>query len=220
MHGAARKQNFEDAAALRNHIQNLRYMLQKQYDPMMYITGNTGVENIYEKELGSLRQTLLPYIPNLMALHRIECIDISNTGGNQATGSLVVLTDGHKDTSQYKRFRIRMENAPNDVAMIAEVVTRRFAHPEWGTPDLFIVDGGKPQVKAATNVISTIPIIGLAKRFEEIVVPQGSEWKIIRIPYTSPALHVLERIRDEAHRFAITYHRLLRKKAFGTIEAA
>lgn len=219
MQHAAKENKFEDAAAIRNHIQNLRYMMQKQYDPMLYMSSDTGVEDIYQKELEALRHTLLPYIPKLRQLHRIECIDISNTSGKQATGSLVVLTDGHKDTNQYKRFRIRRENSPNDVAMISEVVTRRFSHPEWGTPDLFIVDGGKPQVNAATNVMSTIPIIGLAKRFEEIIVPQGSGWKIIRITYTSPALHVLQRIRDEAHRFAISYHRLLRKKAFGTIEA-
>ncbi len=217
MRAASSNQKFEDALALRNHIQNLRYMMQKQYDPMVYMTGDTGVEDIYRTELDSLRSILLPYIPQLHQLHRIECIDISNTGGMQATGSLVVLTEGRKDTGEYKRFRIRRVHAPNDIAMISEVVTRRFAHPEWGTPDLFIVDGGKGQVRAATTVIPTVPIVGLAKRFEEIIVPIGSGWKIIRISYTSAALHVLERIRDEAHRFALRYHRLLRKKAFGTI---
>ena len=116
--------------------------------------------------------------------------------------------------------------------MIAEVVKRRFNHPEWETPDLFIVDGGKGQVTAAVQTLGvilnerkqtgeslSIPIVGLAKRFEEIIVPQGNNWKVIRIPYTSGALHVMQRIRDEAHRFAITYHRLLRKKAFVTIKA-
>jgi excinuclease ABC subunit C len=217
MRAAAGDQKFEDALALRNHIRNLRYMMQKQYDPMVYMTGDTGIEDIYRIELESLRSTLLPYIPQLHRLHRIECIDISNTGGMQATGSLVVLTDGRKDTGEYKRFRIRRDNAPNDTAMIAEVVTRRFSHPEWPEPDLLVIDGGKGQVRAAKN--APVPVIGLAKRFEEIIVPIGSGWKIIRISYTSAALHVLERIRDEAHRFAVRYHRLLRKKAFGTIEA-
>jgi excinuclease ABC subunit C len=219
MHLAAHENRFEDAAALRNHIQNLSFMMQKQYDPMLYMNADTGVEDIYQKELDSLRNTLLPYIPGLTLLHRIECIDISNTSGKLAVGSLVVLTDGKIDTSQYRRFRIQRENAPNDFAMIAEVVSRRFSHPEWPTPNLFVIDGGKGQVAAATAVIpseveGSLPVIGLAKRFEEIIVPQGSDWKIIRIPYTSAALHVMQRIRDEAHRFAITYHRLLRKKGF------
>jgi excinuclease ABC subunit C len=217
MKRAASEQKFEDAAILRNHIQNLHVMMQKQYDPMLYMNADRGAEDIFQSELASLRNTLAPYMTGVRNLHRIECIDISNTSGQYATGSLVVLTDGRKDTGEYKRFRIRRENAPNDPAMIAEVVTRRFSHPEWPTPDLLVIDGGKGQVRAAH--MAPVPVIGLAKRFEEIIVPVGPAWKTIRIPYTSPALHVLERVRDEAHRFAITYHRLLRKKAFGTIEA-
>ncbi|MCX6791880.1 MAG: UvrB/UvrC motif-containing protein, partial [Candidatus Gottesmanbacteria bacterium] len=209
---AANEQRFEDAAILRNHIQNLYFMMQKRYDPMLYMNADTGAEDIFHSELESLRNTLVPYIPELRHLHRIECIDISNTSGRQATGSLVILTDGHKDTNEYKRFRIRREIAQNDTAMIAEVVTRRFSHPEWPKPDLLVIDGGKGQVRAAQN--AHVPVIGLAKHFEEIIVPHGPDWKIIRIPYTSAALHVLERVRDEAHRFAISYHRLLRKKAF------
>lgn len=220
MKTAAKESRFEDALALRNHIQNLHFMMQKRYDPMLYMNSDTGAEDIYANELSALGTIL-----GVPVLHRIECIDISNIAGKYATGSLVVLTDGHKDTSEYKRFRIRRENAPNDTAMIAEVVKRRFAHPEWPTPDLLVIDGGKGQVAAATATIpsfveESLPVIGLAKRFEEIIVPQGEYFKTIRIPYTSAALHVLERIRDEAHRFALSYHRLLRKKAFGTINAA
>jgi excinuclease ABC subunit C len=218
MNEAAKENRFEEAATLRNHIRNLRGMLSKRYDPMLYMSSDTGVEDIYLTELESLRHLLLPYIPDLRPLHRIECFDISNNGGVYATGSLVVLTDGRKDTSSYKRFRIRSKDVPNDVAMIAEVVTRRFSHTEWPTPDLLVIDGGNGQVAAAIAATS-IPVIGLAKRFEEIIIPQREKWKILRLDFTSPALHVLERIRDEAHRFAITYHRLLRKKAFGTIKA-
>ena len=222
---AAKENRFEDAAKLRNHVQNLRFMMQKRYDPMLYMNVHSGVEDIYQKELESLRNTLLPYIPKLATLHRIECVDISNTSGTLAVGSLVVLTEGRIDTSQYRRFRIQRENAPNDFAMVAEVVRRRFSHPEWPKPDLLIIDGGKGQVTAASAVIpseveGSLPIIGLAKRFEEIIVPQKNNWKVIRIPYTSTALHVMQRIRDEAHRFALRYHRLLRKKAFGTIKTA
>jgi excinuclease ABC subunit C len=207
MKTAARKNRFEEAATVRNHIQNLYTMLSKKYDPVLYMSSDSAVADIYANELSHLGRML-----GIPILHRIECIDISNTGGAYATGSLVVLTDGAKDTSQYRRFRIRRKQAPNDVAMIAEVVTRRFSHPEWPKPDLLVIDGGKAQVRAAQN--APVPVIGLAKRFEEIIIPQGKKWKILQLNLTSPALHVLERIRDEAHRFAHSYHRFLRKKAF------
>jgi excinuclease ABC subunit C len=212
MKTAARESRFEDAARLRNNIQNLHDMLSKKHDPMLYINSRSAVEDIYADELSDLSTIL-----GIPVLRRIECIDISNTAGRQATGSLVVMIDGRPDTGQYRRFRVRRQNTPNDTAMIAEVVTRRFSHPEWPKPDLLVIDGGKGQVRAAQN--APVPVIGLAKRFEEIIIPTEKNFKILRIPYTSPALHVLERIRDEAHRFAISYHRLLRKKAFGTIEA-
>lgn len=211
MKKAARENKFEEATVLRNYIQNLYFMLKKRYDPTIYINSKTGAEDIYQTELKELYGILQHYIPSLNPLNRLECVDISNTQGNNATGSIVVLTKGVVDTSQYRRFRIRIRNSPNDVAMMKEVITRRFKHVEWPFPDLLIVDGGKAQIRAAQ--CAPVPVIGLAKRFEEIIIPQGNNWKILRIPYTSPALHMLERIRDEAHRFAITYHRLLRNKS-------
>ncbi len=214
----AKEEHFEEANRCKNYRDNLLAMLQKSYDPTLYIASEGAVEDIHAQEQASLQNILHPYFPALTSLARIECVDISNTQGTHATGSLVVLTDGVKDTSQYKRFRIRRENAPNDFAMIAEVVRRRFAHPEWGTPDLFIVDGGKGQITAALSIFAElgirVPLVGLAKRYEEIIVPLGATWKTIRIPFTNPALHLVQRIRDEAHRFALTYHRLLRKKSF------
>lgn len=213
MRTAAKNQQYETAALLRNHIQNLYGMLAKKYDPMLYVSSDSAVEDIYALELTSLGEVL-----GMHNLNRIECYDISNTVGTNATGSMVVLTGGRKDTGEYRRFRIRREQTPNDIAMMSEIIKRRFSHAEWPKPDLIVIDGGKGQVAAALAQ-TNIPVIGLAKRFEEIIIPQGDKWKIIRLDLTSPALHVLERIRDEAHRFAITYHRLLRKNSFGTIEA-
>ena len=242
MKAAARENRFEDAVKIRNHIENLYDMLSKKYDPTLYVSSDAAVEDIYANELVSLREALLPYYPSMHNLTRIECYDISNTGGAQATGSMVVLTGGRKDTSEYKRFRIRRENlpaqaglrtqaglpaqagTPNDFAMMKEVVMRRLKHNEWETPDLIVIDGGRGQVSTVMTILSerqrvegspAIPIIGLAKRFEEIIVPlPGDRWKVLRLDFTNPGLHVLERIRDEAHRFAIAYHRLLRKIAF------
>ncbi len=214
----AKEQKFEDAAAVRNQVEHLHTILKRSYDPSLYVASDTAVSDIFEREEEELRALLTPYIPEIHKIHRIECMDISNTQGKNAVGSMVVLTDGQKDTSEYKRFRIRMENSPNDFAMMAEVVTRRFSHPEWPTPDLLVIDGGKGQVTAAQNALGSsstaIPVIGLAKRFEEIIVPVTDGWKVIRVPPTAHAIHLLQRIRDEAHRFAITYHKLLRKKSF------
>lgn len=207
---AARRREFEEAAVLRNHIENLYGMLAKKYDPMLYVSSDSAAEDIYTNELSALGDALGIKPPG-----RIECFDISNTGGAYATGSMVVLTGGRKDTDEYKRFRIRRENTPNDFAMMKEVVTRRLAHTEWKKPDLIVIDGGKGQIGAVKDLIRDIPVIGLAKRFEEIIIPrQDDTWKVLRLDLSSPALHVLERVRDEAHRFAISYHRLLRKKAF------
>ncbi len=221
MRQLAAANRFEEAAVTKNHIQNLYRMLQTSYDPMLYMESATAVEDIVNRELSDLRTILQPYFPSLSELKRIESVDISNIQGTYATGSLVVLTDGKKDTSQYKRFRIRRNpptgGAPNDVAMMSEVISRRLKHPEWPLPDLLVIDGGKPQLSAAMTTMqqysNSIPVIGLAKRFEELVIRQESGWKTIRIPLTSPALHVVQRIRDEAHRFALSYHRLLRKKS-------
>lgn len=212
MKAAAQKKNFEEAARLRNHLQNLYRILAKTYDPSLYVSADAAVEDMHATELSALGNLL-----GISPPHRIECFDISNINGTYATGSMAVLTDGKKNTAQYKRFRIRRSATPNDVAMMKEVFTRRIAHPEWGKADLIVVDGGKGQVHAVRELTGDTPVIGLTKRFEEIIVPIGSGWKTIRVNLTSPALHVLQRIRDEAHRFAITYHRLLRKKSFGTI---
>lgn len=221
MNTNADSQNFETAAIIRNHIEALRQMITQNYDPSVYINNTTALTDILQNELRSLQAVISKYIPDIQSLHRIECVDISNTQGTNATGSLVVLTDGIIDTSQYRKFRIQHKNSPNDFAMMQEVITRRFNHPEWPKPNLLIVDGGKGQVTAAQAAIPSaiegslsIPVIGIAKREEELIIPVNNDWKVVRIPFSDPALHLVQRIRDEAHRFAITYHRLLRRKSF------
>lgn len=215
----AREDRFEEAALVRSHIERLHALLQKRYDPMLYIASDQAVDDIYQRELTELQTTLAPYVLALpSALHRIECIDISNIEGRQTTGSLVVLTDGVKDTREYKRFRMKVAHGANDFEMIAQVVKRRFSHTQWPKPDLLIIDGGKGQVRSAVGALShlgiSLTVVGIAKRYEDIIVPIGEKWKVIRLPLTSGAIHVITRIRDEAHRFALRYHRLLRKKEF------
>ena len=153
---------------------------------------------------------------------RIECFDISTIHGRHTVASMVVFTNGRPDKSQYRRFKVRtpLEEA-NDFASMAEVLGRRFA-PErmadgrFGSrPDLLVLDGGKPQLTAALGQLEAlgldIPVAGLAKSDEELFVPWDDAPVVL--PSGSASLYLVKRVRDEAHRFAITYHRELRGKA-------
>ena len=158
-------------------------------------------------------------------LRRIEAYDISNLGDRFAVGSMVVLEEGKPASSEYRRFKIRSIEGQNDFAMMQEVITRRFrraiADDEKFNklPDLMLIDGGKGQLSAAqaamkafaTSHLPDIPMIALAKRIEEIFVPGKTEPIVLR--EDNPTLHMIQRLRDEAHRFAITYHRQLRQKS-------
>ena len=180
------------------------------------------------------------------APERIECYDMSNIQGTSAVGSMVVFIDGRPEPKEYRRFRIRSGDTPDDFRMMAEVLRRRFSRaaklrsetgalsldavgadevPEedadrpreagWALPDLVIVDGGKGQLSAAIGALdelgmTDVPLSGLAKRFEELYLPGRSAPVVL--PRRSQALYLVQRIRDEAHRFAITYHRDVRGK--------
>jgi len=165
---------------------------------------------------------------------RIEAFDISNTDGGEATGSMVVFENGRPRRDAYRRFKVHISGKPDDYAMMAEVLGRRFRRgmAELNDPtvtqgkfselpDLVLIDGGKGQLGVGVAVlkglnIEGIELIGLAKRHEEIFTPGASD--PIVLPEKSDALLLLRRIRDEAHRFAITYHRKLRtKRSLGSI---
>ncbi len=217
MESLASQERFEEAASIRNQLQALRSILTKRYDPTVYVQSDTMLDEIFQQERGELRTVLQKYYPQLKELERIECFDISNIQGTNATASMVVMTGGRIDKNEYRKFKIRSLKTPNDFAMMSEALSRRFKHPEWEYPDLLVIDGGKGQVGIAQKTLEklgfvAIPIIGLAKREEEIVVPVNDDWKIIRLPFSSGGLKMLQRLRDEAHRFAITYHKLLRSK--------
>jgi excinuclease ABC subunit C len=198
-----------------------------------------------DEALGELAQALrLSRVPE-----RIECYDMSNIQGTAAVGSMVVFIDGRPEPREYRRFRIRSGDTPDDFRMMAEVLRRRFSRvaklraetgalslaavgadeapqgeageegrrsePGWAVPDLVIVDGGKGQLSAAVGAlaelgVTDIPLAGLAKRFEELFVPNQAAPVVL--PRRSQALYLVQRIRDEAHRFAITYHRDVRGK--------
>lgn len=159
--------------------------------------------------------------------HRIECFDISTLHGTHSVASMVVFINGKPDKSQYRRFKIRLESdEANDFAMMSEVFERRYNHEKMkdatfaSKPDLIIVDGGKPQLNAALLQLAElgaddIPVAGLAKRDEELFVPWQEEGPVV-LPSGSPSLYLVKQVRDESHRFAITFHRELRRKAMTT----
>lgn len=216
MHQAAGRRNFESANQIKLQLNNLYALLSHKYDPNIYWENETSLEDITAAETNSLLEILRQVYPTLTKLDRIEAIDISNIGGRYATGSLVVMTNGRIDTSAYRRFKIKLMPVPNDVAMIAEVLKRRLKHPQWPLPDLLVIDGGKGQLTAARRTLEEsgikLPTIGLAKHFEEIVIFAGGKFLTLTLPLTSGGLHLLQRLRDEAHRFALSYHRHLRRR--------
>ena len=128
---------------------------------------------------------------------------------------MVVAIDGRISPNDYRRFKIKLTAKPNDVGMLTEVLTRRFKN-NWDLPNLLVVDGGKGQVSAALAVLGdlglTVPVVGLAKRLEEIVFKVGSDYKVLELPRNNNGLKLLQRLRDEAHRFSRRYHHYLRMK--------
>ena len=226
------------AAPRRGEKRRLVEMAEENAAEMLRIAKEESEQKQFrlQKALLDLKAALsLPDVPK-----RIECYDISNTQGTDIVASMVVFDNGEPRRSHYRRFRIRGVEGPDDFASMRQVVRRRMSHlvrvgasdrtepsPVDGSdsfearPDLVVVDGGKGQLSAALSAleqlgINSVPVIGLAKREEEVFVP-GQPDPVV-LDHESEALFLLQRIRNEAHRFAVTYHRRLRgKRALGSI---
>lgn len=148
--------------------------------------------------------------------HRVECFDISHIQGTNTVASMVVFENGKPKKSDYKRFKIKtlQEGKPDDFEAIREVVRRRYSREDWVMPDLTIIDGGKGQLSGAVAVLDELGMknhdtVSLAKKLEEVFIPRKS--KPVVFEMNSPSLFFFQKIRDEAHRFAINYHRKLRE---------
>ena len=152
--------------------------------------------------------------------YRMECYDISHIQGTNTVASMVTFINGVPKKSEYRKFKVKMtEGKPDDFLSMKEVLTRRLSHlgeEKWAKPDLMIIDGGKGQLSSVMEIIeglgvTGIDVVSLAKKHEEVFLPKQS--KPVILPRNSSALFLFQRIRDEAHRFAITYHRKLRSKS-------
>ena len=200
---------------------------KKQLAELAYINGIEALkrrrELIYKEwERGEGALLELSRIVGMDELpKRMECFDNSHFQGRDTVGSMVVFIDGKPEKSLYRRFRTKTVADGDDYAAMREHLTRRFQRAKDGDdkftelPDLLIMDGGRGQLNIALEVLdefglSYIPAVGLAEENEDIILPDEAE--PVRLPKSSPTLHLLQRIRDEAHRFAITYHRSMRSK--------
>jgi len=151
----------------------------------------------------------------------IECFDISHLSGTFTVGSMVQFRNGKPDKSNYRRFRIRTVEGINDVSAIAEIIRRRYQRliqEKTPLPNIIIVDGGRAQLNSALHELKqlqlNIPVVAIAKQFEELYLPEP--FPVLRLNKKDKALHCIQRIRDEAHRFALSYNRLLRSKQVRT----
>lgn len=209
MEAAARKHHFEEAAALRDMMLLLyravkEKALVRKTERVKTVEAVEGIREL-AKVLGLKRPP-----------HVMECFDISNISGTYAVASMVAAVDGVPVPQRYRRFRIKTVVGSDDPRMMAEAVQRRYSRilkENTRVPDLLILDGGITQLRAARAVLKELgmdlPSIGLAKQFEEIVLDENPA---IRLPKESKARRVITGLRDEAHRFAISYHRELRAK--------
>lgn len=213
---ASKSEDFEKALILRNQIQAIEYIVSGWHSLKNLFEDINLPEDNQSAAIAELETVLKLYL-NIKSINRFEVYDISQLGNKYFVGSMVVWQNGHIDSSQYRKFKIKTKATPDDQYMMKEVIYRRLQHPEWGTPDLLVVDGGKPQVSAANSVIASeakqsISVIGLAKKLETIVIKYNNNWVEINLPQKSQALLLLERLRNEAHRFANKYRQELVKK--------
>ncbi len=208
MLACSRDMDFEKATTLRDKIKTLDYITQERIETHEFLKNPNFAEDLRNNELKSLSE-----IVKVDKLNRIECFDIAHLSGVSATASMVVLTDGEKNNSEYKHFKVKQSNSQSDYDSMREIALRRAKHFEdWGKPDLIIVDGGLGQVKVFNEILEQydVKVVGIAKHPDRLVFPDGVKIRLVR-----ESLNIVSRIRDEAHRFARRlHHKLLSKLVF------
>lgn len=201
--------DFEAAATVRNQLFGLQGLKTK-----IVFSDREFLDLSTDQALLSLQKLLqLPAPPR-----RVEGYDVSHQSGTNAVASMVVFMNGVSQRSAYRKFKIK-QSKNNDFANLEEVLTRRLKHQEWPLPDLILIDGGEPQLEAVKDILlpTKIPFIGLAEAQETIVVPEIKRQTVkgyhhLIISHNSHIVKLLQRIRDESHRFAVTYHNFLKRK--------
>jgi len=209
MNNLSKENKFEEAARVRDRIHNLQQVMS-----------HAGVINGGQELVVNLtavkNTTILNELLGLQKISRIECYDVSNIQGKSATGSMAVFVNGRPDKNQYRKFKIKIENTPNDIAMLKEILTRRLSHPEWEYPEVILIDGGIAQLNIAISVknerpeTSGIKVISIAKRNKDLYI-EGKNGFVPLKSLPQEIYNLVLQLDNEAHRFAITYHKKLRK---------
>jgi excinuclease ABC subunit C len=218
MDGFSKAENYEEAAKVRNQINHLEYITQPQMPTEFYMENPNLYDDQRKLEIDKLQKLIGHFGIKIENLSRIECYDIAHLAGTNPTASMITFINGEADKKFYRHFKIKKAKGGDDYASLAEVAGRRIKHFDdptssrlrgagWGKPDLIIVDGGVGQVKAFTGVLYSnavkIPVVGIAKHPDRLII--GEE----KIKLEGPALNLVSRMRDEAHRFARRYHHKL-----------
>lgn len=204
-------QDFESALSIRRGIERFtRFIATHSFTDRHFSFNNSTMK------LDNLITTLSPHFQSLESLHRIECYDASNSAMYDSVVSLVVLTDGLLDNGQYRRFKIKNPRAVSDFDRLDEAITRRLKNKSWPSPDLIVIDGGVPQLRRLQRIFDreSYPpkYIGLAKHPDRLVIPSGNTFITVKLSSDNLGLQLLEQLRDEAHRFANAYRKILQKK--------
>jgi excinuclease ABC subunit C len=208
MKAASVSQDFEKAAKIRDQIESLERVLAHA----RIFETKRGLRDTWSV----IQKTLQKILKTKRTISRIEAYDVSNIQGQEATGSMITFIKGQPDKNFYRKFRIRITGKPNDTAMIKEVLSRRFQHPEWPYPDLILIDGGIGQLSAALKIknkrlkIKNIKVTALAKKENKLFI-EGRKKPILLKTLPRGIFNLILQLRDEAHRFALTYHLKLRE---------
>jgi len=201
----SKKENFEMAAKIRDRINSLEKIMLH-----CHVIENKS----YSPTIPDIAKKLQSLIGSPKPVKRIEAYDVSNIQGKYATGSMVVFINGVPEKKQYKKFKIKIEKKPNDIAMLKEVLERRFSHKDWRYPEAMLIDGGKAQFNLALRIKKNknIKILSIAKGKGEIFV-ENKKGPIAIKSLPREIQNLILRLNNEAHRFAIGYHKKLRREA-------
>jgi len=205
---AIKDQEYEKAGDIKNQIDGLRHVLDTK-DSSLLLKLSDATDALQYKIVNKLKHPLLKKPPV-----RIECYDLAHLQGENYVGSMAVFVKGAPSVSDYRHFHVHFPDRSDPIAM-RQIIERRFNHLEWKTPDLIILDGGIPQLSIVHSAIPQgIPVIALAKKKETIhFFDQERHVVSVNLPLEDPVLNLFRSIRDEAHRFANTFHKKQRQKS-------
>jgi excinuclease ABC subunit C len=234
MTAAVAAEDFENAARLRDMLTSIEIVTKPTAILKPELTTPALTAQLEKDGLVYLQDILAEYmnVPRRYPLDRIEGYDVSNTMGTNPSVAMVTFTEGKPDKAEYRLFNIRSIHTPNDYQMMKEALARRQNHPEWGYPNLVVIDGGKGQVRAALSVWTWgTPLIGIAKNPDRLIIPKINwnsrkkdekpdlrkpDYHVLKLQENHPGLQLIQRIRNESHRFSKKQHTRRRLKSMFT----